>query len=198
MAKMIVVLVMAAMIAASAFAQCPSPATASFTTVLTCPEALQCEASLCSCASAGSAASGTACLRNTTSATFACNLMPTCFSNYVRCLTALANSARSNTSSSCSMWAMTVHAQVLQAATGTFAGSTLERDCVAATCRLRNQTGQTSCNLGGANYTNVCTYDNLIAPGTTTNSGGNPPTTSSASAVSLGVAAVLAAVAALL
>lgn len=196
MAKMIVVL-MAALLAASAFAQCPAPATTAFSSLPTCPEAQRCEAQLCGCASAGSS-SNTACLRNTSSTTFNCATMGTCFSGYIRCLTTLVNSARSNQTSLCNMWAMTVHAQVLQAATGSYEGSNIQKDCAAAACNLRNTTGQTTCDLGGVNYTTVCSYNNVIAPGTTTTSPNSPPTTSSASGVSLAVAAVLAAVAALL
>jgi hypothetical protein len=194
MAKIAVAL-MVALFAGLALAQtsttCPLGATV-FTKPTGCAGYNTCEANLCNCVERPNQVN---CLANVSSL-FSCPSLQTCFSTFVNCVSVLANTERSNSSSVCGMWAVTLHTQVLTAASTAFTGSALQRACATQVCTMLNSTGRT-CDFGGVNFTNVCTFNNIVAPGTTTSAPGTP-SPSSASAVSVAVVAVLAAVAALL
>jgi len=202
MARVALVAAFVAILAASAMAQLGSPApTCPPNTVFIAPtnpciEYNDCLNALCQCATGAPsrtlATNPVQCLVNTSS-TLSCASLTTCFGNTFQCLTRLANVARANTSHLCNMWAITVHSQVLAAAT-TFGGSQLQRSCAGAVCQLRNITGR-DCNFGGENETSVCTFDNLVANGTTP--APSSPITGSASAISVAAVAILATVAAL-
>lgn len=203
MAKIAIALMMA-MFASVALAQTTCGTTSLFSRPANCAGYTTCETALCTCGQV-TGTNADVCLANVSS-TFPCTSLTACFSTFAQCLSTLANTARLNTTEPCGMWAVSLHTAVLSAAGGSFAGSTLQSACATAACNLRNKTSTTtlrSCDMGGANFTTVCSVNNIVLPGTTTAAG--PTTTrgatsspSGASTVSMAVIAVLAVVAALL
>ena len=196
MAKIAVAL-MIALFASVTLAQSTCPTgTALFQKPAGCAGYATCEATLCGCAGVTGTSADT-CLRNVSS-TFGCASLTLCFTNFVKCLSTLANTARTNTTGACGMWAVTLHTSVLSAAGTTFTGSALQKACAQQACILRNTSSTAAlrtCDMGGVNFTTVCSYDNIVLPGTTTAA---PRSISGASTISMAAVAVLAVVAALL
>ena len=207
MAKIVLAVAVLAMIALGASAQ-TCDASTYFHSTATCTEKTACETALCTCLSAGAVTNSSTCVAEKAfgSATVTCALTQSCSATYLRCLSGVALAQR-DSSSTCSSWAMALHVAVLDALSG---GNTLQTGCANEVCRIRNATGNTfdSCSAQlGANYTSVCTQENIVYPGSTTaapttatpTSGSTTaaPLPGSAKGVSLAVAAVLAAVAAL-
>jgi len=157
MAKLLIATIVVAL-ATSAFAQsCNSTVTASNPFHRSnCTGYNACEVALCACAGVTNATAANAgmCLSYVPSAT-SCTAMTTCVASFTTCLSTLAGTDRTNTSSSCYMWALSMHASMLTTSVSAFNGSMHQRACASLACQVRNMSGKDSCEMG-SNFSAVC------------------------------------------
>jgi hypothetical protein len=168
MAKILIATIVVAL-ATSALAQsCNSTVTASNPFHRSnCTGYTACEIILCGCAGVTNASTANAgmCLSYVPAAT-TCTAMTTCMSAFTTCLSTLAGSDRTNSSSSCYMWALSMHASMLTTSVSAFNGSMHQRACASLACQVRNVSGKDSCAMG-ANFSAVCNPTTVFPTGIT-------------------------------
>ena len=168
MAKILIATIVVAL-ATSALAQsCNSTVTASNPFHRSnCTGYNACEVTLCGCAGVTNATAANAgmCLSYVPAAT-TCTAMTTCMSAFTTCLSTLAGSDRTNSSSSCYMWALSMHASMLTTSVSAFNGSMHQRACASLACQVRNMSGKDSCEMG-ANFSAVCNPTTVFPTGIT-------------------------------
>lgn len=168
MAKILIATIVVAL-ATSALAQsCNSTVTASNPFHRSnCTGYNACEVTLCKCAGVANAtpASAGTCLSSVPAATN-CSAMTMCMSAFTTCLSTLAGSDRTNSSSSCYMWALSMHASMLTTSVSAFNGSMHQRACASLACQVRNMSGKDSCEMG-ANFSAVCNPTTVFPTGIT-------------------------------
>jgi hypothetical protein len=138
-------------LAVSVSAQCgTAPAVDPFAPTA-CAAGQACQTAFCGCvAAANTSTNALTCLATSAAG---CTLKETCLRAYTKCVVGL-ETQRTSATAVCKTAGEAMHAAVLQAVVGSYAGSALQASCAHHVCQVMNVSSQT-CNFG-VNASNVC------------------------------------------